>query len=121
MYVAVPTVTARYYPNPKKSLERALFSADINPTPLLELVAQEMAFRAKGKVRVYIEAEKDTYALRNVLKVRRCNLLTVAFSVCLSVCVLLSTLSLSPPSLSPFYLQLSARLVTSLSAVTTPL
>ena len=96
MYVAVPTVTARYYPNPKKSLERALFSADINPTPLLELVAQEMAFRAKGKVRVYIEAEKDTYALRNVLKVRRCNLLTVAFSVCLSVCVLLSTLSLSP-------------------------
>ncbi|KAK7493718.1 hypothetical protein BaRGS_00015047 [Batillaria attramentaria] len=65
----VPTVTARYYPNPKKSLERALFSADINPTPLLELVAQEMAFRAKGVVKVFIEAEKDTYALRNVLKV----------------------------------------------------
>lgn len=65
----VPTVTSRYYPDPKKSLERALFSADINPTPLLELVAQEMAFRAKGKVTVYIEAEKDTYALRNVLKV----------------------------------------------------
>nr|KAG5704395.1 hypothetical protein BaRGS_031101 [Batillaria attramentaria] len=56
----VPTVTARYYPNPKKSLERALFSADINPTPLLELVAQEMAFRAKGVVKVFIEAEKDT-------------------------------------------------------------
>lgn len=65
----VPTVTARYYPDPQKSLERELFSADINPTPLLELVAQEMAFRAKGKVTVYIEAEKDTYALRNVLKV----------------------------------------------------
>lgn len=65
----VPTVTARYYPDPKKSLERAMFSADINPTPLLELVAQEMAFRAKGKVTVFIEAEKDTYALRNVLKV----------------------------------------------------
>lgn len=68
-FFQVPTVTARYYPDPQKSLERELFSADINPTLLLELVAQEMAFRAKGKVTVYIEAEKDTYALRNVLKV----------------------------------------------------
>jgi hypothetical protein len=67
--LAVPTVTARYYPDPSKSLERALFAADINPTPLLEIIAQEMATRAKGKVTVYIEAEKDIYSIRNVLKV----------------------------------------------------
>jgi hypothetical protein len=65
----VPTVTARYYPNPSKSLERALFAADVNPTLLLEIIAQELAYRAKSKVTVYVESEKDTYALRNVLKV----------------------------------------------------
>lgn len=65
----MPTVTARYYPDPSKSLEKALFAADINPNPLLEIVAQEMAFRAEGKVTVFVEAETDIYALRNVLKV----------------------------------------------------
>ncbi|XP_076453310.1 uncharacterized protein LOC143288574 isoform X2 [Babylonia areolata] len=64
-----PTVTARYYPDHKKPLERPLFAADVNPTPLLELVSQELAFRAKGKVVVYIEAEGDVYALRNIIKV----------------------------------------------------
>lgn len=67
----VPTVTARYYPDPSRSLERALFSSDINPTPVLEIISQEVAYAAKGKVKVFIEAEKDIYALRNVLKVRR--------------------------------------------------
>jgi hypothetical protein len=69
MFVSVPTVTARYYPNPQKSLERQLFAADVNPTPLLEVVAQELAYRAKGKVTVYIEADSDIYSLRNILKV----------------------------------------------------
>nr|KAG5707966.1 hypothetical protein BaRGS_025104 [Batillaria attramentaria] len=61
-------VTGRFYPDPKKSLEREMFAAYINPTPLLDIAAQELAFRAKGKVTVYIEAEKDTYAMRNALK-----------------------------------------------------
>ncbi|KAL8573315.1 hypothetical protein ACOMHN_032777 [Nucella lapillus] len=64
-----PTVTARYYPDPKKPLERALFAADVNPTPLLEVVTQEIAYRAKGKVTVYIENDGDTHVLRNLLKV----------------------------------------------------
>ena len=93
----MPTVTARYYPDPKKSLERALFSADINPTPLLELVAQEMAYRASGKVTVYIEAEKDTYALRNVLKVRtlclRMKIIHYSFHLLLSSTPLLENYS----------------------------
>lgn len=63
-------MTARYYPDTKKSLEKALFAVNRNPTPLLELVSQEMAYRAKGKVILYIEDEKDIYALRNILKVR---------------------------------------------------
>ena len=67
----MPTVTARFYPNPAKSLEREMFAAFVNPTPLLDIAAQELAFRAKGVVIVYIEAERDTYALRNVLKVCR--------------------------------------------------
>ena len=48
-----------------------MFAAFINPTPLLDIAAQELAFRAQGVVIVYIEAERDTYALRNVLKVCR--------------------------------------------------
>ena len=48
-----------------------MFAAFVNPTPLLDIAAQELAFRAKGVVIVYIEAERDTYALRNVLKVCR--------------------------------------------------
>ena len=67
----VPTVTGRFYPNPAKSLEREMFAAFINPTPLLDIAAQELASRAQGVVIVYIEAERDTYALRNVLKVCR--------------------------------------------------
>ncbi|KAK7087589.1 uncharacterized protein [Littorina saxatilis] len=63
------TVTARFYPDPKSSVERELFDASINPTPLLDIAAQELAARASGMVTVFIHAERDTYALRNVMKV----------------------------------------------------
>lgn len=64
----VPTVTRRFFPNPAHSIEKELFGS-INPTPLLELAAQEFAYRASGLVAIYIESERDTYALRNVLQV----------------------------------------------------
>ena len=46
-----------------------LFGGADNPTPLLEIVEQELAWQANGTVHVYIDGNKDVSALRNSLKV----------------------------------------------------
>ena len=63
------TVTSRFYPVSGSSAEREMFDAVANPTPLLDIAAQELAFLAKGKVTVFIERDDDINALRSVLKV----------------------------------------------------
>ena len=65
----MPLVTARYHPEKGRSVEERLFSGEDNPTPLLQLAAQEMAIRASGVVRVYVDSERDISMMRNILKV----------------------------------------------------
>ena len=69
LFTSVPLVSSRYRPNVTSSQEFMLFSSEQNPVPILELVEQEMAYRASGKVKVFIEDDKDVSSLRHVLKV----------------------------------------------------
>lgn len=63
----MPLITATYK---HENAEELLFGGADNPSPLLEIVEQELAWRAEGKVDVYIETAKDINALRNVIKVK---------------------------------------------------
>ncbi len=69
----VPLVTSRYRPEPTGSIETMMFSSDRNPTPLLELVEQEMAYRVSGKVKVFIEHQADLRDIRAIVKVINLN------------------------------------------------
>ena len=62
----MPLITATYK---KDNTDELIFGGADNPTPLLEIVEQELAWRAEGKVDVFIDGLRDISALRNVLKV----------------------------------------------------
>ncbi|KAL4222201.1 hypothetical protein ACF0H5_018238 [Mactra antiquata] len=62
----MPVITAKYS---HKNTDDLLFGGGDNPSPLLEIVEQELAWRAEGHVDVYVENAKDVNALRNVLKI----------------------------------------------------
>ncbi|XP_060568332.1 uncharacterized protein LOC132726934 [Ruditapes philippinarum] len=62
----MPVITATYKHD---NADELLFGGADNPSPLLEIVEQELAWRAEGNVDVYIENAKDISALRNVIKI----------------------------------------------------
>ena len=62
----VPLITATYK---RDNTEELVFGGADNPSPLLEIVEQELAWRAVGNVDVFIDGLRDISALRNVLKV----------------------------------------------------
>ncbi|XP_062573122.1 uncharacterized protein LOC134235056 isoform X2 [Saccostrea cucullata] len=65
----MPLLTATFRPDPSRSVEERLFTPEDNPSPLLEIISQEMAIRASGVVRVFLDSSKDLSNLRHVLKV----------------------------------------------------
>lgn len=66
----MPLITSIYKPDETKSVEEKLFAVEDNPSPLLEIVSQELAIRAVGTVRVFVDNYRDIMVLRNVLKVK---------------------------------------------------
>ena len=68
LFLSVPLLTATYFRDKTKEL---LFGGSDNPSPLLEIVEQELAWRAEGKVDVFIDGTRDISALRDVLKVSK--------------------------------------------------
>ena len=54
----------------RDNTEDLIFGGGDNPSPLLEIVEQELAWRAIGNVDVFIDGLRDISALRNVLKVQ---------------------------------------------------
>ena len=52
-----------------RAMDVRLYEGTNNPSPIIDLVEQEMAFRAQGVVHVYIEYEKDFSALKKVVKI----------------------------------------------------
>ena len=61
-----------YRPDSERAMEVRLFEGTNNPNPIIDMVEQEMAFRAQGKVHVYLEYERDLSALKKVVKVSVC-------------------------------------------------
>ena len=68
LYHLVPLLNAKYTRNDTLEL---LFGSGDNPSPLFEIVEQELAWRAEGEVQVFIDGNRDISALRNVLKVSK--------------------------------------------------
>ncbi|XP_046575818.1 uncharacterized protein LOC124283831 [Haliotis rubra] len=62
-------MTSRYPTEPSGSIEVLMFSSEKNPMPLMELVEQEMAYRAAGRVRVFVDHQEDIKSLKGILKV----------------------------------------------------
>lgn len=50
-------------------MEVRLYDSTNNPSPIIDLIEQEMAMRAEGEVHVYVEYERDLSALKKVVKV----------------------------------------------------
>ncbi|XP_061198096.1 uncharacterized protein LOC133206181 [Saccostrea echinata] len=70
LYSIFQTLLAKTYkPNPNTSIEEEVFGATDNPSPLLQIVEQEIAMNVSGNVSVVIDRYKDISALRSVLKV----------------------------------------------------
>ncbi|XP_067681059.1 uncharacterized protein [Haliotis asinina] len=65
----MPLMSSRYPANPSESIEVLMFSSEKNPMPLMELVEQEMAYRAVGRVRIFIDHQEDVKSLKGILKV----------------------------------------------------
>lgn len=62
----MPVITATYKHD---NVDELMFGGADNPSPLLEIVEQELAWRAEGNADIYIENAKDINALRNVIKI----------------------------------------------------
>ena len=52
-----------------KAQEERLYDGRTNPSPLVDLIEQDMAIRAEGEVKIYIDYERDISALKRVIKV----------------------------------------------------
>ncbi|KAK3093306.1 hypothetical protein FSP39_013914 [Pinctada imbricata] len=59
----------KYKPDPSKSSEELIFDPGNNPTPLLDLLEQEMAMKASGNVSVYIEKDTDMSSFYHLIKI----------------------------------------------------
>ncbi|XP_014775101.2 uncharacterized protein LOC106872581 [Octopus bimaculoides] len=67
--VIEPLLDSKYNVKESETVKELLFGGDDNPSPLMELLEQELAMRASGKVIVFLETDKDVDVLRNVLKI----------------------------------------------------
>ncbi|XP_052242741.1 uncharacterized protein LOC127852795 [Dreissena polymorpha] len=62
----LPLTTATYM---HENADELIFGGADNPSPLLEIVEQELAWRAVGNVDVYLESAKDVNSLRNTIQI----------------------------------------------------
>ncbi|KAH3802556.1 uncharacterized protein LOC127837090 [Dreissena polymorpha] len=62
----LPLTTATYK---HENADELIFGGADNPSPLLEIVEQELAWRAVGNVDVYLESAKDVNSLRNTIQI----------------------------------------------------
>ncbi|XP_061168900.1 uncharacterized protein LOC133178168 [Saccostrea echinata] len=63
------TLTTKYKPKPSETNEELLYDPADNPSPLLDILEQEMAMRVSGNVSVYIESNGDVSKLNHILKI----------------------------------------------------
>ena len=56
---------------PDKAQEERLFDGRTNPSPLIDLIEQDMAMRAEGEVNVFIDYERDITSLKRAIKVSK--------------------------------------------------
>lgn len=61
----------KYKPGSSQTNEELVYDPMDNPSPLLNILEQEMAMRVSGNVSVYIENNGDISRLNQILKVCR--------------------------------------------------
>ncbi|GAB1602281.1 uncharacterized protein LOC115224777 [Argonauta hians] len=62
-------LASKYSISGSTTVKELLFDGEYNPSPLTEILEQELAMRASGNVSVFIEADSDVGVLRNVIKI----------------------------------------------------
>lgn len=65
----ITMVNEKYRPFADKNIEEMIYGPVDNPSPVLDMLEQEMSYRVKGHIRVYIETKDDLSALEQVLKI----------------------------------------------------
>ncbi|XP_061188851.1 uncharacterized protein LOC133197027 [Saccostrea echinata] len=63
------TLATKYKPDSSKTNEELLYDPVDNPSPLPDILEQEMAMRVSGNVSVYIESSGDISKLNHLLKI----------------------------------------------------
>lgn len=63
------TLTTKYKPDSSQTNEELVYDPMDNPSPLLNILEQEMAMRVSGNVSVYIENNGDISRLNQILKI----------------------------------------------------
>jgi len=66
--VLAPVFFSTYPVHADKAQEERLYEGRTNPSPLHDLIEQEMANRAEGEVNIFIDYERDIPALKKVIK-----------------------------------------------------
>ncbi|XP_056020825.1 uncharacterized protein LOC125651534 isoform X3 [Ostrea edulis] len=62
-------LATKYKPDPGKTNEELVYDPMDNPSPLLDLLEQEMAMRVSGNVSIYIERNGDISKLNHIIKI----------------------------------------------------
>lgn len=70
-FISEETLTTKYKPDSSQTNEELVYDPMDNPSPLLNILEQEMAIRVSGNVSVYIENNGDISRLNQILKVCR--------------------------------------------------
>lgn len=70
-FISEETLTTKYKPDSFQTNEELVYDPMDNPSPLLNILEQEMAMRVSGNVSVYIENNGDISRLNQILKVCR--------------------------------------------------
>lgn len=70
-FISEETLTTKYKPDSSLTNEELVYDPMDNPSPLLNILEQEMAMRVSGNVSVYIENNGDISRLNQILKVCR--------------------------------------------------
>lgn len=71
LLISEETLTTKYKPDSSQTNEELVYDPMDNPSPLLNILEQEMAMRVSGNVSVYIENNGDISRLNQILKVCR--------------------------------------------------
>ena len=72
--ISAPSLDTLYRPDPKRSVQEELYSANDNPMPVIQIIHRMFAMHAKGQVFVWVNDPAEIRELYHPLKVLAANI-----------------------------------------------